>query len=130
MTSLRRVPLLVCAATPQELGAYALGVGGDAELFLSGVGVPLTLTRLMRRLSEGRPDAILNVGIAGAALAGLLGPDWWVRRRHKQHLDAIQAGLPRKPIQFFVGAGKWDDEAVMAELRRHVRQEMAAPTAS
>ena len=33
---------------------------------------------------------------------------------------AIEAGLPRKPIQFFVGAGKWDDEAVMAELR-HAR---------
>ena len=29
---------------------------------------------------------------------------------------AIQAGLPRKPIQFFVGAGKWDDEAVMTEV--------------
>jgi SRSO17 transposase len=40
---------------------------------------------------------------------------------------AIQAGLPRKPIQFFVGAGKWDDEAVMAELRRHVREVLAAP---
>ena len=36
-------------------------------------------------------------------------------------------GLPRKPIQFFVGAGKWDDEAVMGELRQHVRQEMADP---
>ena len=40
---------------------------------------------------------------------------------------AIEAGLPRKPIQFFVGAGKWDDEAVMAELRRHVREELAEP---
>src|SRR2546425_1386111 len=40
---------------------------------------------------------------------------------------AIQAGWPRKPIQFFVGAGKWDDEAVMAELRRDVREELAAP---
>src|SRR5918997_2880680 len=39
---------------------------------------------------------------------------------------AIEAGLPRKPIQFFVGSGKWDDEAVMAELRAHVREEMAA----
>ena len=38
---------------------------------------------------------------------------------------AIEAGLPRKPIQFFVGAGKWDDEAVMAELRTHVREELA-----
>jgi len=40
---------------------------------------------------------------------------------------AIEAGLPRKPIQFFVGAGKWDDEAVMRELRAHVREELADP---
>jgi SRSO17 transposase len=35
---------------------------------------------------------------------------------------AVEAGVHRKPIQFFVGSGKWDDEAVMAELRRDVRQ--------
>jgi SRSO17 transposase len=40
---------------------------------------------------------------------------------------AVEAGLPRKPIQFFVGSGKWDDEAVMAELRAHVRDEWARP---
>jgi SRSO17 transposase len=40
---------------------------------------------------------------------------------------AIEAGLPRKPVQFFVGAGKWDDEAVMAELRAHVREDLAEP---
>jgi SRSO17 transposase len=33
---------------------------------------------------------------------------------------AVEAGVHRKPIQFLVGAGKWDDEAVMAELRRDV----------
>jgi SRSO17 transposase len=38
---------------------------------------------------------------------------------------AVEAGVHRKPVQFFVGAGKWDDEAVMAELRRHVREELA-----
>jgi SRSO17 transposase len=37
---------------------------------------------------------------------------------------AIAAGVHRKPIQTFVGAGKWDDEAVMAELRRHAREEL------
>src|SRR5215831_20530698 len=42
---------------------------------------------------------------------------------------AYQAGRPRKPVQHFVGAGKWDDEAVMAELRRHVAQEGADPDA-
>jgi SRSO17 transposase len=35
---------------------------------------------------------------------------------------AVEAGVPREPVQFFVGAGKWDDEAVMAELRRDVRE--------
>jgi SRSO17 transposase len=40
---------------------------------------------------------------------------------------AIEADVPRKPVQFFVGAGKWSDEAVMAELRVHVVQELGAP---
>src|SRR5436305_8340422 len=40
---------------------------------------------------------------------------------------ASEAGLPRKPIQFLVGSGKWDDEAVMAELRTHVREQLAEP---
>src|ERR1700735_5213697 len=42
---------------------------------------------------------------------------------------AAQAGRPRKPVQHFVGAGRWDDEAVMAELRRHVAEELADPDA-
>src|SRR5262249_12248757 len=37
----------------------------------------------------------------------------------------VEAGVHRNPVQFFVGAGRWDDEAVMAELRRHVREELA-----
>ena len=40
---------------------------------------------------------------------------------------ASQAGLHRKTIQTFVGAGAWDDEAVMTELRQHVREELAEP---
>jgi SRSO17 transposase len=40
---------------------------------------------------------------------------------------AIQAKVERKPIQFFVGSGKWNDEAVMAELRAHVREDLAEP---
>jgi SRSO17 transposase len=40
---------------------------------------------------------------------------------------AIEAGLPRKPIPSFVGAGKWDDETVMTELRCHVREGLAEP---
>ena len=36
-------------------------------------------------------------------------------------------GRHRKPVQHFVGAGPWDDEAVMAELRQHVAAELADP---
>ncbi len=38
---------------------------------------------------------------------------------------AHQAGLQRRPLQLFVGAGKWDDQAVLQELRGHVREELA-----
>lgn len=38
---------------------------------------------------------------------------------------AYLAGQERKPVQNFVGAGAWDDEAVMSDLRRHVREEIA-----
>ena len=43
---------------------------------------------------------------------------------------ARQRGVPRKPVQFFVGAGKWDDEAVMGELRKHVVEVMGDPAAA
>ena len=42
---------------------------------------------------------------------------------------ANQAGRPRKPVQHFVGGGKWDDDAVLGELRRHVKEALADPTA-
>src|SRR5438309_1420433 len=34
---------------------------------------------------------------------------------------AAQAGQKRRPLQLFVGAGAWDDRAVLDELRDHVR---------
>lgn len=37
---------------------------------------------------------------------------------------ATQAGQPRRPLQLFVGAGAWDDQAVLRELRQHVREEL------
>src|SRR5215471_19248985 len=40
---------------------------------------------------------------------------------------AYQAGRPRKPVQHFVGAGGWDDETVMAELRCHVAEGLGDP---
>jgi SRSO17 transposase len=57
---------------------------------------------------------------AALVLRGLLGG---LQRKTCEPI-AVEAGVPRKPIQFLVGAGRWDDEAVMAELRRHVAEEL------
>ncbi len=72
-------------------GPGALGVFVGAKLLLL-VLMPLLAFAVLQRFQLS--PLVRNVSIAGAALVGLLGPDWWVRRRHKQHLDAIQAGLP------------------------------------
>src|SRR5215471_7879403 len=42
---------------------------------------------------------------------------------------AYQAGRHRKPVQHFVGAGAWDDDAVQAELRRDVAAAWGDPEA-
>ena len=60
---------------------------------------------------------------ASVVVSGLLGD---LERKTCEPI-ARRAGLERKPIQFFVGSGKWDDEAVMAEVREHVREERADP---
>src|SRR5271170_8268945 len=38
---------------------------------------------------------------------------------------AVEADLKRRPLQHFVGAGGWDDDAVRNELHRHVRDTLA-----
>jgi SRSO17 transposase len=38
---------------------------------------------------------------------------------------AAEAGQKRRPLQLFVGAGRWDDRAVLGELHAHVAEELA-----
>jgi tight adherence protein C len=72
-------------------GSSALGLFVGAKLLLLLVMPVLALVVLQRfNLSP----LTRNVSIVAAALAGLLGPDWWVGRRHKKHLQAITQGLP------------------------------------
>jgi SRSO17 transposase len=42
---------------------------------------------------------------------------------------AREHGMHRKPIQSFVGCSTWDDEKVMSEVRRHVKEDLADPNA-
>jgi SRSO17 transposase len=65
------------------------------------------------RRAEQRQNAIL---VLRGLLSGL--------QRKTCEPIAVEAGVHRKPIQSFVVAGRWDDEAVMAELRRHVTDEL------
>ena len=60
---------------------------------------------------------------ARIVVAGLLGD---LERKTCEPI-ARRNGLHRKPIQFFVGNGKWDDEAVLDELFRHVLECRADP---
>jgi hypothetical protein len=56
---------------------------------------------------------------AATVIRGLLsGPECTTREP-----IATGTALPRQPIQFIVGAGKWDDEAVMGAALRSVRPE-------
>ena len=40
---------------------------------------------------------------------------------------AHRVGLKRRPLQLFVGAGGWNDPAVLGELRHHVREALGPP---
>jgi SRSO17 transposase len=62
---------------------------------------------------------------AGTVIRGLLSG---LERKTCEPI-ASQAGLHRKTIQTFVGQGAWDDEAVIAALRDHIRDELADPRA-
>jgi SRSO17 transposase len=62
----------------------------------------------------------------GHALTVLQGKLTGLQRKTTEPI-ATQAGQKRRPLQLFVGAGGWDDRAVLTELRRHVAQELADP---
>jgi futalosine hydrolase len=57
--------LLVCAATELELECFPAGREGVVRA-VSGVGIVQTLLRLPPLLVALRPEAVLNIGIAGA----------------------------------------------------------------
>src|SRR5204863_1742857 len=62
----------------------------------------------------------------GHALTVLRGKLTGLERKTTEPI-ALQAGQQRRPLQLFVGAGGWDDQAVLGELRRHVAEELGDP---
>ncbi len=60
----------------------------------------------------------------GHAAAFVRGPRGGLERPSAQPI-ASQADLPREVLPYCVGRGAWDDETVLAALRRQVREEWA-----
>lgn len=102
--------------TPEALALLA-----EAEV------APQDISGLTRRLT-GFLDRYLPLfyrieqrGNAKVVVEGLLSD---LERKTLEPI-AYRNGLHRKPVQFFVGRGKWDDEAVMGEIRRHVAEKLS-----
>jgi tight adherence protein C len=72
-------------------GPSALGLFIGTKLLLL-VFMPMLAIAALPGL--GLSPLLRNVSIAGAALAGLLGPDWWIGQRYKRYLRALAQGLP------------------------------------
>jgi SRSO17 transposase len=62
------------------------------------------------------------------ALAILTGKLTGLERKTTEPI-ATQARQKRRPLQLFVGAGGWNDRAVLDELQRHVGEELGHPEA-
>jgi SRSO17 transposase len=59
----------------------------------------------------------------GHALTILRGKLTGLERKTTEPI-AHHAGQERRPLQLFVGGGKWSDAAMVAEMRRHAKQEL------
>ena len=67
------------------------------------------LRRFYRREQRDHADLVIRGLISG------------LQRKTAEPI-ADRAGVEHKNIQFFVGAGQWDDDAILMELWRHVRR--------
>lgn len=103
----------------------ALALLEQATLSAAAVrGCQTRLTRFMQRYvplfyrkEQGQNAVIVIEGL----LSGL--------ERKTCEPIAREHGVHRKPIQSFVGCSTWDDQKVMRELRRHVKEKLADPNA-
>lgn len=81
------------------------------------------LTRFLERylplFGRAEPRQLARLAVEGR-LGGL--------ERKTSEPIAREANVPRRALQRFVGAGDWDDEAVLAELRRQVAAELGDPS--
>ncbi len=113
------------ARTPLLEHPTAQALLADAEVCAADApGCRRSLERFLRRYLP-RFYRKEQHALARVVLQGRLSN---LQRKTSEPIASL-AGLQRKPVQHFVGAGAWDDEAVLAERRRHVAQERGDPDA-
>lgn len=99
---------------------------GVAVLLNDCVVEPETLAPMLERLrgfaARYQPHLVRSEqrALGLMYLEGLLSP---LERKSIEPI-ATEHGRPRRALQRFVGAGLWDDEPLMADLRAHVREEL------
>jgi SRSO17 transposase len=93
-----------------ELSATAVRSCADHLTAFLGRYLPL----FHRHEQRGHADTILRGKLTG------------LQRKTTEPI-ATHAGQKRRPLQLFVGAGGWDDRALLGELRRHVAEELGDP---
>ena len=89
---------------------------------VSAAALRPTIERLDAFLDRYRPHFLRSEQRANALLV-LRGKLSGLERKTSEPL-AREAGVPRRTIQQFVGAGCWDDAAVRAELQAHVAEQI------
>ncbi|HEY4040859.1 MAG TPA: type II secretion system F family protein [Rhodopila sp.] len=71
-------------------GSNALGLFVGMKIFMLFF-MPVVAFSLLQHFNMS--PLMRNVGTAGAALGGLLAPDWWIGWRYKKYLRAVTNGL-------------------------------------
>ena len=93
---------------------------------ISGEDVATCLNSLMEFLQpyQAQLQRVEQKGHLQVYVQGLVSG---LRRKSIEPI-ATAHGLYRRPLQHFVGAGKWSDEAVRDQMRRHIVAEIGDPT--
>jgi SRSO17 transposase len=102
----------------------AIGSPADACRPADDPGLPRGVDEFLKRYRYAF-KCEEQFGHAAAVVRGLLSS---LPRKTAEHIARF-AGVPLKNLQYFLGRGRWFPLLVMAEIRDHVRDELADPEA-
>ena len=102
----------------QEIGNDDLALVDGAAIATCLDSLTVFLDRYKPRVRRSEQETHLQVYVEGLVSG--------IERKSIEPI-ATAHGLYRRPLQHFVGAGKWSDEEVRGEMRSHVVEEIGDP---